>query len=222
MNIDGKLIANALAALSANERSCIFSSTSVGDARTAVTKFSVHLATAAAVQISAALTIRCTFKGNKGGRGSTAAGGMEPLKKFAETTIAGAHLTYDPEEFLLDFWGFKEDVFHTELTAESEARPSAKKGMDTRDLDKLLLVRSPRRLYVGRVNVPKKGNEEKLLLTKKTIRDRFVMARNSGLLAEGDTFDVVLLQTTVLQSEIFHVATWSTTTTNFDFAVGTT
>ena len=195
----------------------IFSSESVAGARKAVTKFSAKVTAEYVATVAPGAILRCSFKGNAGGRGSRTTGGMDPVTEFAKAAARTAGLTHENNEYVLDFAAFKKSPLELIVTAESEASVIQDR-MDTLDLDKLLLVRSPRRLYVGRVNVTKTGDERKLDAAREQIRARCVEAMALGLIAAVDVVDVILLQTTKKKDATFHLGSLDTEKQTFAFS----
>lgn len=199
MRICKDVLETALGALSASERSCAFSSVSKQDARTAVTKFSTSLVACLAGDLQrgedcAPLVVRAAFKGNKGGRTGGSSQGLGDVSIHAGTACSKHSVKFLEEECLIDFLVTGSDILKVELTAESEATPITPDG-DLHDFDKLLLVSSPRRLFVGRVNVTKTGKTHKLDAAKKAIRARFDQALQCGHCLGVKSLEIVLLET---------------------------
>jgi hypothetical protein len=142
---------------------------------------------------------------------------MKVVKDFARDTATKAGLEYSESEYVLDFVAFEKNPIELVASAESEAS-TIQDPMDTLDLDKLLLVRSPLRIYVGRANVTKTGNAKKLHAAQNQIHQRCTEAHRLGLIQPNDVVCIVLLQTTSAKTEIFHWATFDTTNALLVFA----
>lgn len=206
--VNADVLKAALAALPSDESPRIFSSDSVPNARTAVTKFSTALTGLLLAQLpqdGSPYTLRASFKGSKGGRSGGKKGGLKDLTAFANSQVKTPH-SFEKGELLLDFLVSRQEILEVVLTCESEATP-IRKGDDSRDLDKLLLVSSPRRVFVGRVNLTKTRKQEKPTKAKDMISSRLQVAAAKRILKPDDVFYAVLLQTSVQDGvRICHIA----------------
>lgn len=208
MIICKNILVSALQSLSPSEQDRAFSSISQPDARTAVTKFSASLVALLTRQIpsnGSRLVVQAAFRGNKGGQSGGAFGGLVELSEHAEHACRECRVHFVESECLLDFVVSRGDLLHVEMTAESEATPISN-SCSFDDLDKVLLVSSPRRLFVSRVNVTKTGKTHKLEFAKAAIRARFAQAVQCSHCLPGETFDVVLLETRNDGLKSVHVA----------------
>lgn len=192
------------------------------DGRTSLTKIASQLVAAAiATRHSSCitdLTVRAAFKGNKSGQAGGGHGGLIALRAHARTTFESIGLRYSNEECLVDFLVVRDDTLMVLLSVESEARPLAT-GADVHDLDKLLLVSSPWRIYIGRVNVTSTGKDHKVREAQQRTEQRFRLAVERGHVRPGEVFSLVLLRTGVIDKKNptvgFYSAEWSTSTTDF-------
>jgi hypothetical protein len=157
------------------------------------------------------LQVRAVFKGNTSGRKGGGAGGMDPVENFARKQIKNRGHELVTKEFLVDFLvssgGPDSDPLKVQMTVESEARPIASKD-DLHDFNKLLMVSSPRRLFLSRVNVTKGGKTDKREEAEAALAERLRIAEEESRLAAGDLLTVVLLQTSSELARIARVATW--------------
>lgn len=213
MRICKQTLDTAFQSLSATEQDRAFSSVSQQDAHTAVTKFSTSLVALLASKLPAAMSgppwvVRCAFKGNKSGRSGGSSGGLTDLSNHAATAFSKHGVQLVGSECLLDFVVYGIDILDVAMTVESEATPIALDD-DLYDVDKLLLVSSPRRVFVGRVNVTKTGKTHKLDSAKLRMRARFDRALKCGHILPGETFDAVLLETRSDGEMAVHVAEFS-------------
>ena len=108
-------------------------------------------------------------------------------------------------EILVDVLVANGDVLQVVMTMESEARPIAN-PRDVHDFDKLLLVSSPRRLFVSRVNVPPGGGENKVKQACLALDARLKVALASGCLDADAELAVVLVHTAHQQTQAAQVS----------------
>lgn len=185
----------AISQLTREEVLRLFSSTTGPHGRTSMTKFSTAL-TALLIRSHSReqLVVRGTFKGNKSGRSGGGSGQLADMAEFARRQFEFAGHSFMKEEVLLDYLISGKDILEVVMTVESEARPLAR-AKDMHDLEKLILVTSPNRLYVGRVNLTKGGRTHKVQAAKQLIEERLNVAISKHCMARDTVFNVVLLTT---------------------------
>lgn len=190
MKLDASLLQAAYAKLGEDERKMLVKSDSVSQRGPSVTSFSIELVSLLLSQLDKPQHVRAVFKGNGGG-----AGGLKHLIALAVLRFA-APVTFTEEEILLDFLVTGGSLLEVKLTVESEAVPIAPgNALALHDFEKLLLVSSPQRLFVGRVNVTTTGDETKLNNAFKRLRTLLKEARRYGHVRDTDVVGVVLIQT---------------------------
>lgn len=202
---------SAFQALLPKERDKAFSPVSQKGGSTSLTKFSTSLVAVLVSRLPSPgqkAVVRAAFKGNTNGQSGGPSDGLNELYKHAEIAFSTCGATYEKEECLLDFLVTGPDVLDVLMTVESEA-VSISRDADLYDLEKLLLVSAPRRVFIGRVNVTKTGKTDKLEHAKTAVSNLFSQAVQYQRLHVGQTLEVVLLETRHDSARVVHTAEFS-------------
>lgn len=190
-------VAAAFNTLTPAEQDAVLMSDTVPNSRSGLTKLSAALLARLLNQpeFASPLTLHASFRGNAHGRHGGAAGALTHVSDFVKQQCQQNGLTFDENEILVDFLVTSADVLDVRVAVESEARPIASPN-DLEDFDKLLLVSSPIKVFVSRVNVTSTGRTHKVEQACEAINRRIECAINSHHLAEDGELHVVLIQTT--------------------------
>lgn len=194
-------IQQALLTLSPSDRQALSSSNS-GNA-SPLTKFACSLVVEVVRAMpgpAQSLQMSATFKGSASGAlkaTSPSALGLRHLQTHLLSVASQAGLLRPLlEERVLDLlvWRIQPSglSLHTEVTAESEAIPITP-AQNLWDFDKLLMVHSPHRIFVGRVNMAKQGY--KLLDVHQRMNDHVREAVATGSFQAAHALDVVMIET---------------------------
>lgn len=148
----------------------------------AFTFIAVNFFAGVAYQLASDAHVFTAFKGNSDY--------LDKLKNHAQVLL-GRHkeFKYSASEYLVDFYACTgESKLNPLVTMESEA-VSENSEFKFHDLDKLLSVSSPRRIYFGQVS------ECRLDGAKLAISEKLDAAFRSQILLRGDQVEIILLVT---------------------------
>lgn len=195
----------AYGAIPQNKRHLLFTSDPVDEKGFTVSQFAIALTTRIGNSLGSGLTMKAAFKGGAG-RGVKDTGRSKELTSFAQDQAKGAGLTFVSGESLLDFMVYGSSILDVKLTVESEARPISRAENATYDFEKLMLVASPLRVFVGRVNVTKLGKRHKLETAVEQLKSLFGSAVLHRIVRENDKVIVLLLETSRELTPKVHLA----------------
>lgn len=188
------IIKEAICALEGDEYKLTSTSSHAG-VGTAVTRFSAALTAGLARSLmpKGELTAHFSTKGNVH-RTIRDTDSAENFRDLVRGEFSRCKIGISGKELLLDFIVTSGNNLDVLLTAESEAVVLGRYD-EYRDLDKLLLVSSPYRVFIGRVNVTKSGAMQKVERVQKEIETKLKMAVENHILRPTDVIKILLFKT---------------------------
>lgn len=169
----------------------IHDSTAAQGNRVAVTAFAWFLAMELA-SVHNATHVAGDFRGGAGQGAQGQVGGNRGVAVPIENELQNRGLKL-ADSILLDMVLYSNEVLEPLVTLESEADVHQPRG-SLIDFEKLLLTRSPKRVYVYRVNVLPRGSQRKQTQVRQELFDRFRAACSSASQLIHDEDEVCLVE----------------------------